>query len=401
MRYLIIALLLIPFASASLDEDIALLQEDTLEFFDSVNHSNTIIVQGTYLSFAERVLLAEAKKRYPKITALQVVQEDAITDGMLEGKTPVFIGGPTKNSLTASVLNNPAHTLFERTASIGKILFVEGQEGRMAVIADNKGFHNVPKRVDKSPLATFLPEAFVPAAATGIGVTLLLIWKFIAAFLFKAARFIIASKIMNRIKKRAFNEQFRGFHISGVRFKYREWAAILVASAVFAVSLSYMYLAPATNALLFFLVTCAVNFIVYGFRHFTRLCFDKKHGLHTEYTLWFLGLVFTGITGWLGNAFSLAGYIRSDGKRTKEEGRVAYIVTMLTFGLFLVTWLWNFFSPSIVLQMTMLLSLAIAYLQMLPLAPFEGKKVIAWKPGLWALTFIPMTVLYMCVNLLV
>jgi len=132
------------------------------------------------------------------------------------------------------------------------------------------------------------------------------------------------------ITKKELKKEFLGFQYKGVRFKLREWVAIVIGAGVFGVSLSYMFLAPDIGAFYLVMLTVTVNFFVYGMRDLIRLVFDKHYKVHTEWHLWFVGAVITAITGWFGNTFCLSGYTVSEGSHEKH-GKVAYITNLITF----------------------------------------------------------------------
>ena len=177
-----------------------------------------------------------------------------------------------------------------------------------------------------------------------------------------------------------------------MQFKLREWLSILAAAAVFAASLSYLYLQPETPVLGFLLLTITVNMLVYSVRHLTRIYLDKRYGVETEYKMWPWGVFITAVSGYLGNTFGLAGYIVGGGN--KYSGRVNYTCNAVSFAAFVVFGLLNLLRPSVLFQMVMLLAISITFLQMLPFSPFDGKSIYRWRRRLWWASFVPLTVLY-------
>jgi len=396
---LILLILLIPSVSASLFDEIEIAQNKIQDFIEP---ENSLVVEGQYMSLAEKSALNYLKVQHPKIAGLPHFKENDITLVDVEGKTLLLVGGPTQNKLSSQYLNDPAFKIETDSFSFGSVSFLTSSNSKAIVFSDYKGYNNLPKNVHRSPLAKFIPLEYVPAAATVIGFTLLSLWHFLSGLFAKIFRFVAANKILNFIRKKTLKEDFFGIHIKGVRFKLREWVSIAIAAVVFAVSLSYLFLSPDSEIVLLLIATSVVNLLVYGIRNLTRLIFDRHHDLHTEYIVWYWGALITALTGWLGNTFALAGYnISRDDKGIKHEGRIAFFVNLITFVAFVIFWTWNFLNPAVILQMVMLLSLAITYLQMIPMTPFAGKKVYAWKKGVWWVSFIPLTVIYIFVNLII
>ena len=149
---------------------------------------------------------------------------------------------------------------------------------------------------------------------------------------------------------------------------------------------------PWEPAVGFFLLTISVNMVVYSVRHLTRILLDKRFGMSSEYKLWLWGALMTALTGWLGNTFALAGYIT--GVERHRAGQVNYTCNVVSFTAFTIFGVLNWLRPSVPFQMVMLLAISITFLQMLPFSPFDGKSIYHWKPRLWWVSFVPLTVLY-------
>lgn len=388
----IIALLLLAVpVSASVQDEIDLVIEEVKPLI--TDPDNAVIVKGRYSSAAERVVLTYLRNNYPDIKDVRTIKDSS---PKIPYETVFLVGGPMQNLKAKYVLDLPQRE--EMNLSFGRVSIHEGEKTYI-VFSDRFGYDNFPKTgPSRSPLRAFLPEEYVPVAASVLTLFLLLLGKFLLNLLLKIFRFKVASKIMGRVKKHDLRDEFKGFHIKGVRFKYREALAITIAAFVFAAAVSYNYLFN-QDVLLFILTNTGVNLVIYAVRHGIRLYLDKHHGHHTEYRIWYWGAILTVFSGWLGNTFSLAGYTVSDEKGKERQGVVNFIVNIVTFFIFLVTAIWNIMSPEPLVQMIMVLSVALSFLFMLPFDPFGGKKVYQWKSWLWWVSFVPIAVCYVWVSL--
>ena len=180
--------------------------------------------------------------------------------------------------------------------------------------------------------------------------------------------------------------------VFGVKFKLREWLAVLAAATVFAASLSYLYLQPHSPVVWVVLLTIGVNMTVYSVRHLTRIVLNRRYGFDSEYKMWLGGAFLTALSAYLGNTFCLAGYIVGVGK--EHRGRVNYSCNVVSFAAFTVAFLLNMRQPSVLLQMVMILAISITFIQMLPFSPFDGKSIYQWNKRVWWVSFVPVAMLY-------
>ncbi|MBN1157696.1 hypothetical protein JXA85_08820 [Candidatus Woesearchaeota archaeon] len=389
--FLLIAVLLCSQVQADIISEVQELSSEIEAFCND----NTVIVKGEYASKGERMLLSFLKEKYPAIEKLSTVGEmDYSPNG-----NAFLIGGPYQNSYTKQIIGSVPEVKRKETTA-GTIIFLKSETEQYVVFSDPQGFSNNPRTGPrKSPLAKIMPVEYVPAAATAIGFSLIWLWKFLAILFRKAFNLIVSGKAMKLLKKKKISNKTKGFEYQGIKIKYREWVSILGAAVVFAVAKSYEFLIS-EEMLAFILASILVNTVIYSIRHFTRLTMDKLHDSHTEYVFWIWGGIVTIISGWLGNTFSVAGYTVSH-KKSEKEAKISYMIDILTFAASIVFMILNLIFPSTLLQMSMLLAMAIAYLQMIPVSPLNGKKIYAWNRKLWWGSFIPMTVIYVLVNVLI
>lgn len=389
MRWVILLLLLAAPVAADWDSDAAFVDAALRDFIGEVDNGTRLVV-GTHASPAERMMLAYAKQTYPIIESIPVVKDrEAFT-----GDSLLLIGGPTQNRVAASL---PAEAVETTRLTYGVYANATIDGVQYVILSDHAGYDNVPPKTARSPLSRVMPEEYVPAAAAFIGFSLLWLWKFLFAFGKRLLRLIVSSKVLARIRRRELKEGYRGFHVRGVRVKYREVAAIVLSAIIFAAAVATTYLSPALRWLI--AATILSNIVIYAIRHGVRLVMDRHHELHTEYVLWPWGALVTVVSGWLGATFALAGYVVSD-KEHDLEGKIAFWTDACSFLAALIFIVWNLLAPSVLLQMVSVLALTLSVVQMLPFEPFNGRRVLRWRRAAWWLLFPPMLLVYLLVIIL-
>ncbi|MCK5107499.1 MAG: hypothetical protein KAQ83_02125 [Nanoarchaeota archaeon] len=353
-----------------------------------------ILVFGHDLSKVERTSLKFLDTIYPDIATVESI--NATDYNISINKIPILIGGPNQNELTQEILDKMVN-ITERELSFGILLFGTDNEGKKYVIfSDKAGLENVKKNLERSPLAKIIPIKFIPAAATGIGISLMWLWKFLFKFFYRAFRLTASSKIMRYVKKKKFKNEYKGFKFKGVRIKYREWFSILGAAAIFALASAYSFYSKDFKTLVY--VSFFVNCIIYAIRHITRLVMDKRYSHHTEYVFWIWGGLITIISGWLGNTFCLAGYTLSESE-TKKGAKISYNINLWSFLASIIFLIINFVFPSKFMQMAVILCMSLAVIQMMPFKPFSGKNIYKWNLKKWYFTAIPMFMVYFLVSI--
>jgi len=394
MKQLLIILLLSSFAYAGIVEDAEQYKDDVQDFIGT----EPVVVIGDHLSKSERLAIAYITENYPEASQYPTVKASEVTDNDIEGRPVVLIGGPNQNRITANII--ASDDIRHEEVFIGMLSFINASGGRYLVLSDKAGHYNARRAPENSPLKNSVPIQYIPIAASAIGMALLWTGKFVGKLAHKVLRRAASAKIMAFVRKREFNPKYKGFKVKGVRFKYREWLAIILSAFAFAAAVSFTYFYADDSIIGFVLLSFLVNTVIYTLRGLFRLYLDKVYNLHTEFVFWYWGGVVTIVTGWLGNAFCLTGYTLSD-RETKKESRIQYSINFWTFLAAIILLILNLFMPSTIVQMAGILALAIAFINMLPMYPFAGRNIYRWRKSRWWLSFIPMAVVYVGVNLIV
>ncbi|MDD9953850.1 MAG: hypothetical protein OXR66_05955 [Candidatus Woesearchaeota archaeon] len=395
--YIILVLLLLPSASASLKGDLLEL-EDELETFTT--DADIIMVQGSKIPVSLDVVMPLLRAVHPDYKGLPAYKEQELTQELREGKLILLVGGPEQSELAKHVYETGTGNAYDVEAA--KILLYEADGQKFLILSDNRGFGgNLERQTSYSPLAKIMPEAYVPAAAAGTGVILLLLAKAFKGLLFKATRYWVSSKLMAHVTKKATRRRYVGTKIFGIRVKFREIAAVIFAGMLFGFGIATSYYKPGMSIVLFYGTVMIVNIAIYLSRNGARVILDKHHGAHTEFKLWPYGIFVTAITAYFGNNCALAGYVDTKEKNPKTPpGELAYKVMSISYNVFFGLWIWNFFMPRPILQMAMLISLSLCFIQMFPIAPFDGIKIYQWSKKKWWWNFIPMLALYIAVHVM-
>jgi len=375
-------------------------QEIEGKIIEFLGEDYALVVKGTYVSPAEKMTYYYLKKERSELANANEISDTEFYYNF--SGVAILLGGPYQNYITKELLSNKDAIVQENEYSIGIVTFVTYMNKKYIIFSDNAGYNNLPRTsAGKSPLTKFIPIAYVPAAATGISFFLLWLWNLLLKVLPKILKKSVANNILKKVKKKELKHEFLGFHFKGIRVKFREWFSICISAIIFALTISYTYYMTRDDIAVFILSTILVNAIIYSIRHLIRLLMDVHHEIHTEYHIWFFGAIITLISGFLGNTFSLAGYTISDETKTANEGKIQFMINTLTVVASASLFVWNIFFPNVIVQMSMILGISIAFLQLLPFTPFSGKKIYTWSKIAWIMVFIPSMIFYGFVNLVV
>jgi len=384
--------------------------EARLQNFCNFTEDNAVIVLGSDISSLERLTYFELKQQYPTMSAYPVKNDTNFVIEDFQGKVIILIGGPAQNTITAKVFdrNIPPTDTIDMVA--GRVIMIQGEKNKYVIFSDKNGLGLPRTARSNSPFAKIMPVEVVPIAAAASGIFLIWLWAFLSKIGVKVATGAVkglgSNKILDRIKKKKeLKEEFHGFMFRGVRFKTREWIAVIIAAIIFSFSVSYMYLKKDVNLLIFFGANILFNVLFQSMKNIVRLIADRHRQTHSEYILWYWGAFVTLITGWLGQTFSLAGLTISneqpDSNAQKTSGKIAYFTNLGLIVIFLILFfLWMFATDSTFVQMIMIMALTAIFIDMMPFKPFPGQKMLQWSKLWYWITFLVMLVFYFCLLVL-
>jgi hypothetical protein len=375
-------------------EDLTQVQEKIMDFF---NHEQISIVEGEDVSYSERTLMSMLKKKYPNVKDMKYV---SVLDYVEDSSPIVLIGGPNQNSLSKKYLDDSSYSKEEDSLTVGKIIYLTLNEKKIMVFSDYQGFNNIPRTSHKnSPLNNLVPEKLVPITASAMSISLLWLWQLFGKTITKFLKTFFIRKVLKKAKK---NKKVKNEHdhlIFDIKIKYREWFSIIGAAVIFSLAISYTYMSNKINTLNLILVTMFANLLIYFVRNIIRLYIDKKHENHTEYNFWIFGSLLTIVSGYLGNTFSLAGFVLTDKK--DNAGKTNYIINLVTFLFGIIFLTLNIFVATKFVQMTSFSLISISFLNMIPIEPMGGQNVFKWNKLKWTVLFVPILIVYVFVNLVV
>jgi hypothetical protein len=379
-KFIILLLLLIFPVNAGIFEDAQTVQSKVMDFMDQA-----VVVKGSGISVSEKVAYLTIKSRYPKIKEYPELSDTQYSEG-----NAVLIGGPAQNLVTKQVLNS-GEKLDEDFLSFGRLTYVNTESAKFLILSDEAGFKNAPMMgYADSPLVNFIPVEYVPIAAAATGFTMLWLWYFFKGLFLKIAKIKVIHTVLDKFKKKEIKQDYLGFQLLGLRLKFREWLAILIAALIFAIAVSFN-----TDFLKYVFVFIGVNVLIYILRNLIRLIMDHKYDAHSEYHFWIWGALITLITGWFGNTFGLAGCVTTE---RKAGIKATYIVNWLTFFFGIVFLLINMVFPNVLFQLAHIFLLSISFISLLPIKPMNGQKIWQWSKLNWALSFIPIGIVYIVAN---
>jgi hypothetical protein len=400
---IIILLLFIPLliqsVQANIENEINLYSDEIEDF---IGDKTAVIFIGEYASSTEKISFGHLQNTHSKVKdAIIYENPNEINNLDLSDKVIVLIGGSNRNSLSKELLNKE-NEISVRDLTAGSIRYITTPESQKYIIfSDAKSEATIPNTsIKRSPLKGIIPDEYIPAVAVLAGLSLLWLWQIISVLFMKISRLFVSGMILSKVKKKNVKEEFKGFYIRGLRIKYRELFAVVISATIFALAITYTYfekeiwiLLVATNVI--------VNSLVYITRNLVRLYLDKIHKLHTEYVFWIWGAIVTVLTGWLGYTLSMAGYVQKhDSEINVQEGKIQFIINLFTFIFAIIFFVLNFVFDHIIFQMAGILSITIAFIQMMPFKPFSGLMIFKWRKLAWFLLFVPMIITYVVINLI-
>ncbi|HSB47781.1 MAG TPA: hypothetical protein VLD37_07255 [Candidatus Bilamarchaeum sp.] len=404
MRNAILALLIIGICSAgyeaAYDSNLSAVmvkvygQMDINGSYEDFLSRHTLVVLGSDMDLGERALLETVRAENGWFSkARQSNDSNGTLPGIEAGdySLVVLIGGPAQNNIT-KVANKSAW--FNETYKVEGGFFVEtGRLGNTLVlsISSRKGYDERPNAgVALSPLNAFMPKEFVPLAATGISVFALAIISLVrTVFEFKALD--IGRKGKKVGEGAAY---YRGINLT-------EAGAVVGASVILGVSISWQYFGTD------FLKWIAINSIICLFaaimHELTHRAFAYAFKLKIEYRFWPAGSVLTLISSYLGNAFSIQGFLLEDIEPDVPRWKVGLMklsAPLVSTAIMVIFALLNYESPSLIYQTIYSTSGLWAMAEILPFGGLDGKDIKDWSHTVWFLAFTVISGCYVAVTFL-
>lgn len=377
---------------------------------DSADLRDTsLIIIGTSLGAVDSAAMEAAMAQLPMFSNVTKIKDSETTADQL-AKTPkliILVGSPAQNAMTKEFqargwLENKSYQ------SYGQLEIVYGKiplGAPVIMVSSARSYENLQKDgVSASPLAAFIPEKYVPAAATGIAISLLalpsilgflmdLMPGYLRTYLGKYLQFL--GKGSKEIK-----EQFLGFTVFDFRFKVREFLSILLAASVFGAAMAYIFTGPKPR----FIEIAFLNFFIAAFlylaRELIRLAINWWQKINTEFQFWLAGSIVTVVSAFLGNICNATYYIleAKDEKLAKKSGLIKMFVEFATTGVAIVFFALNVLMPDRLWQMFFVSASTLGAIESLPLKPLPGSGIKSWNAWAWLATFVIVWAIYLLLN---
>ncbi|MFH0861914.1 MAG: hypothetical protein V1875_02685 [Candidatus Altiarchaeota archaeon] len=250
------------------------------------------------------------------------------------------------------------------------------------------------KAAQYSPLAWYMPESWVPAAASAIGVFLISLTHMSMSL----GQAVVESLIADQ-KKKKITVKKTALKVGLI--KVREALSVIAAAVVLGAAISWTYAGP-TYEFIWLMVLSTVVCLIAGISHeAVHRIAGKALGISAEYTFWFTGSFLTIVTALLGNAFGLQGMLVEQIKGDVSPRRLGLmklagpVFSIVVMGFFVGL---NFVRPSVIFQIAFSISGMIAMAEILPFKPMDGYDVRKWSFLIWLLSFIVIGLMFSLVN---
>ena len=360
----------------------------------------SIIVLGDDMDVGERLLLDGAKSQNPWLAKAQEGNDSAATRAaILAGNHPLalLVGGPEQNDITAYGI---ANGWFNDTRAVeGGLIVKTGKLGNGAVvvaISDKMGFEPGAVKnegVKYSPLNAVMAPEYVPIAATGISLIMLI--------LFNVGRTVFESKALDLGRKgRKVGDgamMYRGYNMSEV-------LAIVGASAVLGVSISWQYFGPSGDFVFWVFVNTVICLLGGILHELTHRIFAHYFNIKMEYVFWTAGSALTLISSFLGNAFSIQAFILEEISKDIPRWKVGLmkLSAPLVSAFVMIAFAYLYYqSPNPVFKAVYSTSALWAIAEILPFGSLDGKDIRDWSHTIWFASFSFIAMAYLAVTFLI
>ncbi|MBD3318854.1 hypothetical protein GF342_03005 [Candidatus Woesearchaeota archaeon] len=391
---LFLLLTIIPLSTAQLDA-IDELEQDFKTFVGhdlSIEHVDKIaVIVGERINLAEQTAYSFAAGELPILVDAEQLQDRKENEKQLNktNKTIILIGGPSQSTLTEvfySQLTN--ETKKDYSGIVGVYGFVNGH--KIVIYSDRRGFENLAfNAIEYSPLKGLIPDKYIPPAAAGLSVFLLIIIDFITSYAENIIGFI-------GTKNKKIKKEYKGTQIKGFPIRIRELLAIMGCAAIFAVAITWTFAAGTTGFARILALSMGLSSLIFFMTELIRMIAAYRNHLTTEFVIYPLGAIVTLLSAWFGMVFGNPGNVISE--EDEQPGKVYYVIMIVVFAIGVALFLYNFFRPTEIAQIAMTTASTFSLFEFIPLSPLNGKDVFEWNKGAWTITFLLLLPIYVLIN---
>ncbi len=373
--------------NSKLGIDLATVDAQTIK---ALTESKMIIVSGSTLDAAEKTAIAAVKGSYPMLADAKIFGDKEISVKDIEsGKYVVvlLIGGPSQNKLSQEAVSKG--WIGEREEAYGQFMAQNGvlENGTLVIIlSDKRGFENAPREsVKYSPLSLIVPTEYVPVAATGVSVFLLI--------LMAVGKKVLEGKIQEVGKKKMVIDSKTPSHLRMAL----EAAAISGSSIILALSLTWQYFGLSGAFVFWLIINLFISLFTEAIHEVAHRIFGFLFKINVEYKFWPAGSALTIFSSFLGNAFSAQGFLIEEIPESVSKWKVAVMKMAgpaLSTAIMVVFASINAIFPSTYFQMIYTASALIAVAEVFPFDGLDGKDVLEWNFFVWLFMFMIVCALY-------
>ncbi|MBU0527312.1 MAG: hypothetical protein ABH983_00360 [Candidatus Micrarchaeota archaeon] len=348
--------------------------EERLEYIGN----RTIIVIGNDADLIERGAIELIKSSNPWLANANQTNAPADINKYL---AVVLVGGPEHNPLSKIALPS-MNTSMDLDYGI-RIYYGQMNGIVTIIISDDQGFAksgNLNRGLVYSPLVGLVPAGMESAAATILSLVLLAIMNILrTVFEFKTLDYGRKGK---KIGDGAII--IKGINIS-------EMGALIMASSVLGVSISWQFFGPTMEFLNYIVINSAICLMAALIHEITHRIVGKRFGIKVEYRFWKVGSGLTLLSSYLGNAFSIQGFVLEEIVEGTEKWKIgimklsAPIVSAICMIGFAIMFIY-FQNP--LLKTAYLTSSLWAMAEILPLRSLDGAYIKKWNPWIWLGAFL-------------
>ena len=133
----------------------------------------------------------------------------------------------------------------------------------------------------------------------------------------------------------------------------------------------------------------------------THRLFAHMFGMRVEYRFWPAGSGLTLVSSYLGNAFSVQGFLLEDIPKNVEKWKVGIMklaAPALSAAVMVVFAYLNYVHPERLYVEIYSISALWAMAEMLPFRGLDGKEIIEWNRNVWLVAFVAIAACYIAVT---
>lgn len=310
----------------------------------------------------------------------------------------VFLfGGPDDNRLSRHFmagghLTNASSLAYEQVVVTRGVI---GNGSTLVMIDHPPSVMSLPRGATRySPLRGIIPDAYIPAAAVGLGALLFYLLSVVqTVYEFKALD-------IGRRRKRMLHKKTK---ILFVHINLHEILALLGASLVLGGAVTWTFHGPVTGFITKWVFNSALALFAALSHEVGHRLLGHLFGIRIEYKFWWSGSAITLLTGYLGHGFGIQGFLMEEvppGTARWKRGIAKLGAPLLSIAIAIAFALAYYLNPLPVLQTIYITSSLWAMAEILPFKSLDGSDIRAWNHYVWAVSFLFIASVFVIVNLL-